>query len=109
MEIGAPTNFKHITHIGWDESNGFEVRNLPEEWKSLFKAAGVKKKDLENKETAKIIVQAQSGQRGGTETAQGGHREGTEGVGHTGSGDRGGCGGGHGGWVAFGQPLLVSR
>jgi len=57
MEIGAPTNFKHITHIGWDESNGFEVRNLPEEWKSLFKAAGVKKKDLENKETAKIIVQ----------------------------------------------------
>ena len=39
MEIGAPTNFKHVTHIGWDEANGFEVKNLPEEWKSLFKAA----------------------------------------------------------------------
>ena len=56
MEISAPTNFKHITHIGWDESNGFDVRNLPEEWKSLFKAAGVKKKDLEDKATAKLIV-----------------------------------------------------
>ena len=38
MEIGAPTNFKHITHIGWDESNGFEVPNLPDERKSLFLA-----------------------------------------------------------------------
>ena len=26
LEISAPTNFKHITHIGWDEANGFEVR-----------------------------------------------------------------------------------
>ena len=61
MEIGAPTNFKHITHIGWDESNGFDVRNLPEEWKSLFKAAGVKKKDLAHKDTAKLIMQVRVG------------------------------------------------
>ena len=61
MEIGAPTNFKHVTHIGWDEANGFEVKNLPEEWKSLFKAAGVKKKDLANKDTAKLIVQVRGG------------------------------------------------
>ena len=26
LEISAPTNFKHITHIGWDEANGFEAR-----------------------------------------------------------------------------------
>ena len=56
MQIGMPTNFKHVTHIGWDEANGFEVANLPDEWKSLFKAAGVKKKDLQNKDTARVIV-----------------------------------------------------
>ena len=27
LEISAPTNFKHITHIGWDEANGFEARS----------------------------------------------------------------------------------
>mmetsp|Transcript_53003 Transcript_53003/g.88012 ORF Transcript_53003/g.88012 Transcript_53003/m.88012 type:complete len:244 (+) Transcript_53003:28-759(+) len=52
------TNGGHVTHIGWDESRGFDVGNLPDEWKSLFKAAGVKKRDLEDKETAKMIVEA---------------------------------------------------
>ena len=25
MVIGMPTNFKHVTHIGWDETHGFQV------------------------------------------------------------------------------------
>lgn len=25
MDIGLPTNFKHITHVGWDEQKGFQV------------------------------------------------------------------------------------
>ena len=53
MEISAPTNFQHITHIGWDEANGFQVNNLPPEWKELFKQAGVKKKDLQDADTAR--------------------------------------------------------
>jgi len=61
MEIGAPNNFKHITQFGWDESNGFDARNLPEEWKRFFKKAGVKKKHLAHKDTAKIIVQVRVG------------------------------------------------
>ena len=32
------------------------IRNLPEDWKSLFKAAGVKKADLRDKETFKLIM-----------------------------------------------------
>ena len=28
MQIGMPTNFKHVTHIGWDEANGFEVSSM---------------------------------------------------------------------------------
>lgn len=23
--IGAPTNFRHLTHIGWDPAKGFSV------------------------------------------------------------------------------------
>ena len=58
LVIGLPTNFQHITHIGWDEQKGFQVENLPPEWKNLFKTAGIKRKDLENKDTAKLIVDA---------------------------------------------------
>ena len=28
MQIGMPTNFKHVTHIGWDEANG-QTRRSP--------------------------------------------------------------------------------
>ena len=49
MVIGAPTNFQHLAHVGWDEQQGFQVQNLPAEWKNLFKSAGVTKKDLKNK------------------------------------------------------------
>ena len=70
MEIGLPTNFQHITHIGWDEAKGFQVENLPPEWKNLFKTAGIKKKDLENKDTAKLIVDTLTDQMTDEQLAQ---------------------------------------
>ena len=54
--IGAPSNFRHLAHIGFDPSTGFDVKNIPPEWKALFDKAGVTKEQLENKETAKFIV-----------------------------------------------------
>jgi len=42
-QVSAPTDFKHESHIGWDSERGFEIRNIPPEWKKLFQAAGVKK------------------------------------------------------------------
>eukprot|EP00003_Mantamonas_plastica_P022093 TRINITY_DN369_c0_g3_i3.p1 TRINITY_DN369_c0_g3~~TRINITY_DN369_c0_g3_i3.p1 ORF type:complete len:307 (+),score=84.82 TRINITY_DN369_c0_g3_i3:1114-2034(+) len=54
--ISLPTNFKHEGHIGWDAENGFELRNIPPEWKRIFKQAGVKKSDLKNEETAAFIM-----------------------------------------------------
>ena len=57
FKISAPTNFQHTQHIGYDPDNGFDVKNLSEEMISIFKAAGVKKKDLTNPEVAKIIYQ----------------------------------------------------
>lgn len=55
--VGAPTDFKHESHIGWDPERGFEIRNIPPEWKALFQAAGVKKSELTNATTAKMIME----------------------------------------------------
>eukprot|EP00823_Brevimastigomonas_motovehiculus_P001355 TRINITY_DN11885_c0_g1_i1.p1 TRINITY_DN11885_c0_g1~~TRINITY_DN11885_c0_g1_i1.p1 ORF type:complete len:394 (-),score=111.21 TRINITY_DN11885_c0_g1_i1:870-2051(-) len=57
VEISGPTGFQHIQHIGYDPDKGFECDNINEEWKSLFKHAGIKKKDLQNPETAKVIFE----------------------------------------------------
>ena len=54
--IGAPSNFKHEGHVGWDPINGFDMRNIPEEWNRLFDKAGVTTEQLKDKETANFIV-----------------------------------------------------
>ncbi len=46
IELSGPTNFRHESHIGWDSQNGFEIRNIPPEWRQLFQAAGVRKSEL---------------------------------------------------------------
>ena len=44
-------------NYGWDESTQtFKRKNLPPEWKNLFKTAGIKKRDLDNPEMAKLIM-----------------------------------------------------
>ena len=48
-----PTNVKHVQHMGYSEDGGFKFDDepIPIEWKELFRAAGVKRKDLEDKVT----------------------------------------------------------
>jgi hypothetical protein len=53
--VGGPKNFRHASHIGWGE-NGFSITDLPAEWLNLFKKAGVKKSELQDKETAQYIL-----------------------------------------------------
>ena len=50
-----PTNVKHVQHMSYSEGGGFKFDDqpIPIEWKKLFRAAGVKRKDLEDKVTAK--------------------------------------------------------
>ncbi|ELR19116.1 P21Rho-binding domain containing protein [Acanthamoeba castellanii str. Neff] len=55
--ISGPTNVKHEVHLGWDARDGFKVRNIPLEWKKLFQAAGVKKSDLKDADTAKFLIE----------------------------------------------------
>eukprot|EP01120_Amphizonella_sp_Union-15-10_P010250 TRINITY_DN4081_c0_g3_i1.p1 TRINITY_DN4081_c0_g3~~TRINITY_DN4081_c0_g3_i1.p1 ORF type:complete len:267 (+),score=68.83 TRINITY_DN4081_c0_g3_i1:308-1108(+) len=56
LELSRPQNFRHESHIGWDPSAGFEIRNIPPEWKKLFQQAGVKKSELRNPETAAYMM-----------------------------------------------------
>ena len=55
--VGRPTEFRHVTHIGYDPDGGFDVENIPEAWKRLFKEAKISKKLLKNKEAAKVVFQ----------------------------------------------------
>ena len=55
-QISGPTNVTHVTHVGWTPNEGFSVRNLPDEWKAIFKAAGVRRRDLADPETARVIA-----------------------------------------------------
>jgi len=56
MVISEPTNFRHESSIGWNPNTGFEIRNIPPAWRKMFKDAGIKKKDLKDKETAAFIM-----------------------------------------------------
>jgi len=43
MNIGVPTGFVHKQHIGYDPAKGFECSDIPEQWKAMFRGAGIKK------------------------------------------------------------------
>ena len=57
MAIGLPTEVQHHCHIGWSKDKGFETKNIPQEWKMFFDAAGVTDEQLQNPETAEVIFE----------------------------------------------------
>ncbi|XP_077399873.1 actin nucleation-promoting factor WASL-like isoform X3 [Vanacampus margaritifer] len=54
-DIGTPSNFQHIGHVGWDPNTGFDVNNLDPELKNLFDMCGISEAQLKDKETSKVI------------------------------------------------------
>jgi len=58
MSIGVPTGFVHKQHIGYDPAKGFECSDIPEQWKAMFRGAGIKKADMQNPEKAAVIYSA---------------------------------------------------
>ncbi|XP_018413508.1 PREDICTED: wiskott-Aldrich syndrome protein [Nanorana parkeri] len=54
-DIGAPSGFKHVSHVGWDPNNGFDVNALDPELRNLFSQAGISDAQLEDAETSKLI------------------------------------------------------
>ncbi|XP_006633452.1 WASP like actin nucleation promoting factor a isoform X2 [Lepisosteus oculatus] len=54
-DIGTPSNFQHIGHVGWDPNTGFDLNNLDPELKNLFDLCGISEAQLKDKETSKVI------------------------------------------------------
>lgn len=58
MEISGVINVIHQQHVGLTKDGEFDFGALAPEWKAVFKAAGVKKKDLTNPETRRVVMQS---------------------------------------------------
>ncbi|KAK7150081.1 hypothetical protein R3I94_009405 [Phoxinus phoxinus] len=54
-EIGTPSNFRHVGHVGWDPNTGFDLNNLDPDLKNLFDMCGISEDQLKDKETSKVI------------------------------------------------------
>ncbi|CAF4896841.1 unnamed protein product [Pieris macdunnoughi] len=55
-DIGAPQDFKHVSHVGWDAEKGFDVGNLPEaDMRSFFSKAGISDIQLIDRDTRQFI------------------------------------------------------
>ena len=54
-DIGMPTNFQHISHVGWDPNHGFDLENVDPNLKKFFQKAGVDEKALQDKDTRDFI------------------------------------------------------
>ncbi|KAG0346973.1 hypothetical protein BG004_000383 [Podila humilis] len=64
-QIGLPSGFRHLSHIGWDPNKGFNVQNIDPEWKNLFEQLdkmGVSQEDIQNNaEFVSQFVQSRGG------------------------------------------------
>uniref|UniRef100_A0A8C6STF6 WASP like actin nucleation promoting factor a n=1 Tax=Neogobius melanostomus TaxID=47308 RepID=A0A8C6STF6_9GOBI len=54
-DIGTPSNFQHIGHVGWDPNTGFDLNNLDPELKNLFDMCGISEAQLKDREMSKAI------------------------------------------------------
>ncbi|XP_064465086.1 actin nucleation-promoting factor WASL-like [Ornithodoros turicata] len=55
-DISSPMDFKHVQHVGWDPTKGFDLHNVVDvELNNFFKLANVSAKDLEDASTRKFI------------------------------------------------------
>ncbi|XP_065175933.1 actin nucleation-promoting factor WAS-like [Sycon ciliatum] len=68
IDISGPSNFQHLSHIGWDPVSGFDSNNIAPEWKRLFSAAGVTEEQMQDRDTAEFILNYIE-QHGGIEQA----------------------------------------
>jgi len=80
--FSGPSDVQHKGHVGLTSAGGFEIRDIPQEWKQLFRVLNIKKKDLENnaemaQEVMSIMQQAVKDGvlLGGAGSAETGHHE----------------------------------
>lgn len=54
-DIGQPSNFKHITHVGWNAQSGFDLTGEDESLKPFLQKAGVSENQLKDRRTRDFI------------------------------------------------------
>ncbi|RWS30266.1 hypothetical protein B4U80_11059 [Leptotrombidium deliense] len=54
-DIGNPTGFTHLTHIGWDPNTGFDMKNTYGDLQDFFKMANVNENHLKDEKTRDFI------------------------------------------------------
>nr|KAG5699502.1 hypothetical protein BaRGS_020061 [Batillaria attramentaria] len=54
-DIGAPTEFRHVSHVGWDPNKGFDMNNLDSDMQQLFQSVGISGDSQVDKETVDFI------------------------------------------------------
>ncbi|KAJ3340907.1 hypothetical protein HDU91_000781, partial [Kappamyces sp. JEL0680] len=55
--ISAPSDFQHVSHVGYSAQSGFSVQNIPMEWKIIFQKAGITDEQLQDKRQKKVVKQ----------------------------------------------------
>ena len=59
LKVSRPENAVHENHIGWDpKKQTFDLSQLSKELKNIFKNAGIRKRDLQDTNTALLIADA---------------------------------------------------
>ncbi|KAJ3268568.1 hypothetical protein HDV01_002565 [Terramyces sp. JEL0728] len=53
--ISAPSDFQHVSHVGYNATSGFSVQNIPLEWKLIFQKAGITDEQLQDKKQLKVV------------------------------------------------------
>uniref|UniRef100_H3B4R2 WASP like actin nucleation promoting factor n=1 Tax=Latimeria chalumnae TaxID=7897 RepID=H3B4R2_LATCH len=56
-DIGAPCNFQHVGHVGWNPHTGFDTSNLDPDLKEIFMEVGISEDHLKDPETSRIIYE----------------------------------------------------
>jgi hypothetical protein len=54
-DIGTPSNFKHVTHVGWNAKSGFDLSGEDEALRPFLQKAGVSESQLKDRRTRDFI------------------------------------------------------
>ncbi|XP_025829914.1 neural Wiskott-Aldrich syndrome protein-like [Agrilus planipennis] len=54
-DIGNPSEFRHISHVGWDPDKGFDITGNDPHLTEFFRKAGVSEEHLKDKNTREFI------------------------------------------------------
>lgn len=55
-DIGNPSEFRHVSHIGWHRDKGLDAISTDSVYQEIFKKAGIGEQDLQNRKTREFIL-----------------------------------------------------